>query len=218
MPTDTQLSNRNPFQRPFHNLLRAAVRHFSVVVIVIVIALMASFGDGLQFAIYDRELVNSGEWWRIYTAQFAHLNLNHLLLNLVAWVLIYIYGWFECDNKQWVWLIASTTVLCGTTIHLVETHVMWHVGLSGILHGLFLSVTLFKLQKMLTDVVGWIGLVALAGKLYWEWHYGAIGNTQELIGTPVLTEAHAHGAWAGLVATLISFGWTWLRGRIAQEH
>ena len=170
---------------------------------VIVLSAVASYEPVLEWTLYDRPRVADGAWWLILTAQFAHLNLNHLLLDLVAWILIWFYGWHVCNNAKWLWLVASTTVLCGFAIHWFEPEVAWHGGLSGVLHGMFLAVSLLKINAYARDPVAWLGFAALAAKLVWEWQYGAIGNTQDLIGLPVLTEAHAYGTLAGLIACLI---------------
>lgn len=168
--------------------------------VVLVASLLASLGAGLEWGIYDRQLVASGEWWRIWTAQFAHLNTPHLLLNLSAWALIWAYGWFSCDNARWFWLLACTTAICGWNIHHFETEIMWHGGLSGILHGLFLAITLLKLEYELGDPVAWLGLAALVAKLAWEHFVGPLDGTEDLINLPVLTEAHLHGAFSGVIA------------------
>lgn len=193
--------------------------HRVAVLAVLVTALLASYGAGLEFALYDRARVAEGEWWRIFTAQFAHLNTNHLLLNLAAWVLVWGYGIPVCNGRRWLWLIVCITFICGLNIHRFETDVMWHGGLSGVLHGIFLAVTLLKLEYDPRDPVAWLGGGALAAKLLWEHFYGATGGTEQIIQLPVLTAAHLHGAIAGLTAwvSMFVFAWAGNRRRLAKR-
>ena len=189
----------------------------AVAAVVVALALALSAPILLEWGMYDRGGVARGEWWRLLSSHFAHFNLEHLLLNLAAWVLIWLYGWFVCGARAWVWLLAATTVFCGLSIHVLEPEVLWHGGLSGILHGLFLAVAMLRLRADVRDWNAWVALAALAGKLAWEWRYGAMPGTQEWIEIPVLTEAHLHGAAAGLAAVLPLMAWRRARRKDARK-
>lgn len=185
---------------------------FIALFVVTALAVAASSDIGLEWLQYNRARVVDGESWRIVTAQFVHLNANHLMLDLAAWVLIWAYGWHVCNNAIWLWLIATTAVLCGFAIHCLEPQVMWHGGLSGVLHGLFLSVAILKIYDDRLDWVSWVGLAALVAKVAWEQICDcSLGNTEELIALPVLTIAHAYGAASALAPCLVLLAW--LRSR-----
>ncbi len=174
-------------------------------VTVIIIAILFSDDRLAEWSLYSRVGVENGEYWRIISAHFAHLNFNHLVLNLASWVLVWLYGFPVCNAKKWLWFTLFTTITCGWSIHILEPHVFWHGGLSGILHGLFLAIVLLRIHADAGDWGPYIGLVVFGGKLVWESFYGALSGTQELIGGPVLTEIHLHGAISGLFATILLF-------------
>ena len=183
-------------------LPRAYTGQVIVSVVVVALSLALSSDSHIDWGLYDRGGIARDEWWRFLTAHFTHLNTAHLALNLSAWILIWIYGWLVCSAWTWAWLIISTSLLTGLTIHFFEPGIHWHGGLSGILHGLFISVVLLKLRYDVLDWNAWIALAAVVGKLLWEWHNGAIPGSEELVEGRVLTEAHLHGFLNGLIVTL----------------
>lgn len=178
-----------------------------VAVTIVTLSLLLSDDAFRQWGIYDRAAFESGQWWRALSAHFTHLNFPHLILNLGAWILIWIYGWPVCNTRTWLWLIITTSVLTGLTLHFFEPQIPWHGGLSGLLHGLFLSVAMLKLRTDISDWNAWVALAAVVGKLVWEWYNGAMPGTQELIGGRVLTEGHLHGSINAFCVTLLLFLW-----------
>jgi len=80
----------------------------------------------------------------------------------------------------------------------------WYVGLSGVLHGLFIYGAIREIRFF--PFSGYVLVLVLAGKLFWEYMNGAMPGSEEMTGGRVLVEAHLYGAMAGLVAVLL----TWL--------
>ncbi len=47
-------------------------------------------GDAARAALrYERVAIAAGEWWRLITAHFVHIDLEHTLLNIMGVVLMW---------------------------------------------------------------------------------------------------------------------------------
>ena len=85
-----------------------------------------------------------------------------------------------------------------------------YAGLSGVLHGAYAAVAcvhlLYKKERSFAALV----LFLIFAKLVWENTIGSEGTAQ-LIGSPVLVEAHLLGViWGIVVANLYIIGNYWL--------
>jgi hypothetical protein len=75
------------------------------------------------------------------------------------------------------------------------------VGLSGVLHGLFVAGALASLLAGFRAELLLLGLLAV--KLVWEHFQGALPGSESLAGGTVLIEAHLYGAITGVLAAAI---------------
>ncbi len=149
---------------------------------------------------YHRVLISDGELWRLFSAHFIHLGWRHFLMNGAALLLIY---WLYEDRLSplsvvLIFLASSLAVSLGLLV--LSPHVTWYVGLSGVLHGLFVFGALCDLPRR-----RWIGVVVLSLlilKLVWEQLYGPISGSESAAGGPVIVSAHLYGAIGGLLTFL----------------
>ena len=156
---------------------------------------------------HERSAVFDGEWWRLLTGQWFHTTFLHALWNALGLVLV---GWLL--GPVWrvgEWLIiglaASATVGVGLLLHM---DIEWYLGLSGLLHGLFVAGAIGLLLK--PDSAGARGrsgeggvlLVLLVGKLFWEQMAGPLPGSEAATEGAVIVEAHLYGALGGLLAAL----------------
>ncbi len=194
--------NREPLWKP--NLLprEALIRCFPVLVIVLASLALGLGEDELrQWGRYEREALDSGEFWRLITAHLVHLGWGHLWLNLAALVMMAVL--FDALMTASDWILAS--VLCALSIdiglYLFQPEVPWYVGLSGALHGLMI-VGAFALCR--SDApLGYALLLGVAGKLIWEQLVGPLPFSESTSGGPVLVDAHLYGTIGGLLTQLI---------------
>lgn len=147
---------------------------------------------------YDRSAILAGEVWRLLSAHIAHLGWGHLAMNLAGLALIWMLFGRLYTTLQW----CAVTVFCMIGISLgllaLQPGVHWYVGLSGVLHGLFVAGALASLAAGYRAELALLGLLIV--KLAWEQLYGALPGSADLAGGSVLVESHLYGAITGLVA------------------
>ncbi len=154
-------------------------------------------GDATRAALrYERMAIAAGEWWRLITAHFVHIDLEHTLLNILGVVLMW--AIFARDFSPRQWLLVTTVVLltidAGLWFH--DTDVDWYVGASGALHGFMAAGTYVHVRR--GDLDGWILVVFIVLKLGCEQLHGVLPFAES--GMPVVLNAHLYGAIGGLIA------------------
>jgi rhomboid family GlyGly-CTERM serine protease len=142
-----------------------------------------------------------GEYWRLVTAHFIHYDLTHLAWNLAGLALV---AWLFARDfpvRGWIAILVASTIAVDLGFLVLEPHLEWYVGFSGVLHGLMaagLCVWLWRRPDPVTALVA--ALFAL--KLGWEQWRGALPFTASTLAIPVIHEAHTYGAIGGAVAAL----------------
>ena len=153
-------------------------------------------GDAAREALrYERMAIAAGEWWRLITAHFVHIDFEHALLNVMGVVLMW--AIFARDLSPRQWLIVTTVVLltidAGLWFH--DRSVDWYVGASGALHGFMAAGTFVHVRR--GDLDGWILAVFIVLKLGYEQLHGQLPFAES--GMPVVVNAHLYGALGGFM-------------------
>jgi len=154
-------------------------------------------GDAVRIALrYERMAIAGGEWWRLITAHFVHIDLEHTLLNVMGVVLMW--AIFARDLSPRQWLIVTTVVLLTIDAGLWfrDKGVDWYVGASGALHGFMAAGTYVHVRR--GDLDGWILVVFIVLKLGYEQLHGVLPFAES--GMPVVLNAHLYGAIGGVIA------------------
>jgi rhomboid family GlyGly-CTERM serine protease len=172
-----------------------------IVIISFVLALTGPVGSDV-FA-YDRIQINQLQWWRLITGHFLHTNAMHLLLNILGLVLLWaLHGQYYKTPRY----LKQFFVLCLATsigLYFFDKNMLWYVGLSGVLHGLFVIGAYFDiLQKFKT---GWLMLIGVWLKVIHEQIYGASEDVAQLIAANVAIDAHLSGTISGCIVVLYYF-------------
>jgi rhomboid family GlyGly-CTERM serine protease len=146
---------------------------------------------------YDRAGVEAGQWWRLLSAHFVHIDLEHALLNSLGLVLMW--ALFARDYSPWRW----AAIYCGSALAVslglwfANPELQWYVGASGALHGVMTAGTIAHLRRR--DLDGWILAIFIVGKLTYEQSAGAL----PFAGTMnTIVDAHLYGAIGGVVVAL----------------
>lgn len=175
--------------------LRSLLPEILLVGAVAAAAALATLETLQAFSLYNRGLIEAGEWWRLLTGNFAHLNLRHLLLDLVAWILIFLLGRAWLSVADWIVCLAVCCLAVSAGLYWFSPEIGVFGGLSGALHGLFALMALKQLRA--GDRLGWLLLLLVTVKLLYEARYGGTPGTSELIGVPVAAQTHLYGALGG---------------------
>ena len=153
---------------------------------------------------YQREALGEGQWWRLLSAHFVHLDFEHAALNGMGVVLMWALFARDYPPLQWlaIYLGAALTVSAG--LWFFSPEIDWYVGASGALHGVMTAGTLAHLRRR--DLDGWILAVFIVLKLGYEQVAGAL----PFAGSPdTVVDAHLYGAIGGVVLALVF----WRRSR-----
>lgn len=150
-----------------------------------------------QLLAYYHTGIKQFELWRLISATFCHTNFNHLLMN--AFGLIITLALFIDTFKviKIYPIIIFNSLFIGAALFFFEPDVIWYVGLSGVLHGLFSYGVAADISNK--DRWGYLLGAGFIIKILYEQIYGAQQSTIDLIGAPVLVNAHLYGAFSGVV-------------------
>lgn len=156
-----------------------------------------------QWLAFVTDEVRQGQWWRVWSGHWLHLNGWHWAMNSGALLLI---SWIFRDVLTlarlalW-WLL--TPLLISVSFVLFDAPIHYYVGLSGALYGLLVMCLLLGWRGNL--MLHLLVLVVVAGRLLWEQtdSYDPL-YLQPWIDGIVHVNAHAFGALAGVLLALLT--------------
>ena len=175
-------------------------RHFTVL-----LPLLQFLHDGLQ---YQRHLIAEGEFWRLWTGSLVHTNYWHLSMNLAGFWMLSLIQQHSPGKWRLLGQILFLTTCVGGGLWLLSPGVVWYVGFSGVLYGLFLLSGIHLLARrewLAASVI----LLGVCGKTVWDWQTGGTSPTAGLIEAPVIYAAHltawrADCCWASRPKPLVT--------------
>jgi rhomboid family GlyGly-CTERM serine protease len=162
------------------------------------LALPEILGEPARQALsFERSALAGGEWWRLLTAHFVHLDAEHAFLNGLGVVLIW--ALFARDYSPWRWaaIYSGSALAVSVGLWFGNPELQWYVGASGALHGVMTAGTIAHLRRR--DLDGWILAAFIISKLAYEQFAGAL----PFAGTSsTIVDAHLYGAVGGVVLGL----------------
>lgn len=163
--------------------------------------LLELLGDsGREWLRYDRQLVAIGQWWRLLTGNFVHLGWWHLFLNEMGLAVLVLLCPQPLSPAVWVRRLLVLSVSISLGLYFLVPHLPTYVGMSGVIHGLF--VLGLVPQALKNDLIALGCLLYLLGKLGWELYSGTPVSDAREIGGSVVLQAHLLGALTACV-----YGW-----------
>ncbi|MFC3095606.1 rhombosortase [Alteromonas sediminis] len=151
---------------------------------------------------YSRAGVNKGEIWRFFSAHLLHTNGNHLLLNGAGLLLLWALHGDYYNAPRIAVVFFSSALIIALGIHLFTPELSRYVGLSGVLHSLFVWGALQDIQHKRKS--GYLLLVGVAIKIIAEQIQGPDQRLGDWIDAIVAIDAHLYGALAGIIGFLIT--------------
>ena len=158
---------------------------------------------------FDRSLVEQGQVWLLLSGHLVHLNWAHWALNMAGLAIVAFFFSSHAGFKQWLFVILVSATVINVGLWWWMPEIRTYVGLSGVLHGLFLYGALREIRFY--PVSGYVLTVVLIAKLVWEFFNGALPGSEDMTGGRVLTEAHLLGAIGGVLVWLFE----WLKTRFS---
>lgn len=176
--------------------------HLLPAAITLLVVLLALGGDSSTEALrYQATEIKDGELWRLLSGNLVHLGWSHTLMNLFGLGLIWGLFWGAFSQTQWLIITLASALAVSLGLLAFNPQLVWYVGLSGMLHGLFVAGAVGGIRR--GDRREAILLVAIVGKLMWEQLYGALPGSADMAGGPVVVDAHLYGAVGGALAALL---------------
>ena len=165
--------------------------------LTVVLALYVFGGPAPEALVFDRQAIMHGELWRLFTCHWVHGDLEHLVWNLAAFVIL---GWMIetsiCPSRLYIALLAGMCV--------VDICVWWFIptldlycGLSGILNTLLFLVLIDGWLKS-RNIVFPLVMVAAIAKIAFEMVTSSAIFTHTI--WPSVPDAHLAGALAAVLA------------------
>ena len=153
--------------------------------------------------LFQRDAINNGQLWLILTGNLVHTNGYHLVMNVAGLAFICLL-FRDYVSPRLFYLSLIVTMMCvGLGLYLYSPKLIWYVGLSGALYGLYIvAATRATLHK--DYLIGLPLLLILPIKLFWDSQNPSLTHSSEaLIGAPVATDAHIYGLVAGFIISLV---------------
>jgi len=181
--------------KPYQALLATLQRHAPIALLCTVFVITAIAGDELTLLLrYEREAIIGGQFYRLISGHFVHLNWPHSLMNIAAALIGWLLFAHTMSKRLWYVSIFSAALLISLLL-LCLPQLQWYLGFSGIIHCLMLLGLL--LDPQLTRPWKSLLVTALLAKVCYEVVAGASVTTTAAIEAAVVIEAHIFGLLSG---------------------
>lgn len=131
--------------------------HWPLLWLLVMLALQF-FATAFEF---DRPAIEQGQWWRLLSAHFVHMDWQHLLFNGAALILLYLLH----PTGQKPWPVVLMAVGVGLGLFMFAGQLQFYRGFSGVLHGL---VVLAIYHASISKKLRILAFMALAAKLWFD--------------------------------------------------
>ncbi len=187
------------------------MRPYTLPMLIIVLVTLIELGGSTlhDWLRYDRTGLLHGELWRLLSAHLTHLGWPHLIMNILGLLLIWALFGPVYTTQHWLGLLLFGGLVTSLGLLIFNPELRWYVGLSGVLHTLFMAAALQALGRSSWEAYWLLGFVIL--KLSWEQMAGPLPGSEASAGGHVIVDAHLYGAIAGCVYALIFRVYLWVR-------
>lgn len=159
---------------------------------------------------YDYALIGDGDYWLLLTGNVVHMNWSHWGLNMLGLCIVAYFFSAYASVFRWMFVVIVSSIFVGLGLYWLNPEVTTYVGLSGVLHGLFIYSAVHEMRFYSTS--GYVLMALLVGKLIWESMFGALPGSEEITAIHVVTESHLYGAIGGGLSVFL----LWLFDQLVQ--
>jgi rhomboid family GlyGly-CTERM serine protease len=179
------------------------IRAYNPPLLLLLLAAVAQALHATQYLQYERSAVLAGQIWRLWSAHMVHLGWEHYFLNAAGLLLVWLLFRQTASIRAWSghFLFAGLAVSLG--LLWFNPGLEWYVGLSGILHALFIAGVLAEVRRDVALSV--LVLLGFAAKIIFEQIYGPLPGSEQSAGGPVVVDAHLYGTVAGCISYGINY-------------
>lgn len=145
---------------------------------------------------YQRAAITHGEWWRLLTGNLVHLGWMHLGRDLAGLILIWFCFFPHLSERLWLAVIFICMLGVSGGLYIFSPEILWYVGLSGILYGLFATGAVLEWRhrpRLSALLLGLMWAVVIYGLLV-----GPLPGEDIGLGGPIVPQAHLYGAICGM--------------------
>ncbi|MCP4077387.1 MAG: rhombosortase [Gammaproteobacteria bacterium] len=171
-----------------------------IVSLMLVMLLIQFIGPEL-FRYETRLITVDLQLWRLLTGHWVHANWIHYLMNMTGFFLCIALTGVVWTIWQWGWRILLLSLGISASFYLGHPDIGWYVGFSGVLFGLYVLAAVSSLHQQF--YMSLILLLVIAGKIILEQWSSVNITTGDLIGVPVMVDAHLYGILIALVLVFV---------------
>ncbi|MCK8125531.1 rhombosortase [Pseudoalteromonas sp. 2CM39R] len=146
---------------------------------------------------FNRQLIEQGQLWRLFTSQFVHANWVHLGLNCAGIALIWLLHGEYTSPSRYSFNIATLAMWCGLGVFWFCPAITIYTGLSALLHGVIIWGAIKDVTVGLKS--GYVLFIGVWVKLIAEQVNGPNADIGTLINSTVAVDAHLIGAIGGVL-------------------
>lgn len=172
---------------------------FPVIALTLIMMLIQLIGP--EYFRYEPRLILDFEIWRLLTGHWVHANWTHYLMNMAGFMLCLALTGVTWTLWQWCWRIMVLSGGISVGLYFDQVDINWYVGFSGVLFGLYILTAYASLSEQRNMSV--ILLVFIALKISLEQWSSVTITSSDLIGIPVMVDAHLYGVLCAVVLILI---------------
>jgi len=158
---------------------------------------------GTEILRYETSRIHELELWRVFTGHWVHANWPHFLLNMSGFLLCVALTEVKWSLWQWSWRVLVLSGGISAALLWFNPDIGWYVGFSGVLFGLYVlaAITTIHRQVLMSSLL--LGFIFI--KIILEQWSSVKITSADLIGVPVLVDAHLYGVLLALIIYLIQY-------------
>lgn len=157
--------------------------------------------DAALFFRYERAEILNFELWRLFTAHVVHSGYEHLFLNLLALIIIWLMIYSFANRYEWWFTLLFSSFGISLFFLLFMSDLEWYVGLSGVLHSLVVFGSILAILQGRKEFYLLLGFILL--KLVSEQFFGSVSKDFIGIESSVIINAHLYGAVMGIICAAV---------------